>query len=92
MGFEAQELAFFYHVPGGGGLVFKMCPALCNPMDYSLLGSPVCGISQARGLGQVAISSSRSLPEPGIESGLLRLLHLQADSLPLCHVGSPATL
>ena len=55
-------------------------------MDYSLLGSPVCGISQAKVLEQVAISFSRSLLEPGIEPGLLHLLHLQADSLPLCHV------
>ena len=70
--------------------VAESCPTLCNPLDYSLLDSPVCGISQARVLEQVAISSSRSLLEPGIEPGLLHLLHLQADSLPLCHVGSSA--
>ena len=29
------------------------------------------------------------LPDPGIESCLLRFLHWQADSLPLCHLGSP---
>ena len=32
---------------------------LRDPMDYSLLGFSVCGISQVRILGWVAISSSR---------------------------------
>ena len=35
------------------------------PMDYSQLGSPVHGISQARTLEWVAISSSRDLPDSG---------------------------
>ena len=29
------------------------------------------------------------LPDPGIETHLLHLLHWQMDSLPLCHLGSP---
>ena len=33
---------------GGGGLVTKLCPTLCNPMDCSLPGSSVHGISQVR--------------------------------------------
>ena len=37
---------------------------LCNPMD--LPGSSVHGISQARILEWVAISSSRDLPDPEI--------------------------
>ena len=36
-------------------------------MDYSLPGSSVCGISQARILECIAISFSRDLPNPGIE-------------------------
>ena len=32
--------------------------------------------------------SSGDLPDPGIESPLLWLLHCKADSLPLCHLGS----
>ena len=36
-------------------------------MDYSLLGSSVHGISQARILEWVAISSPRDLPDPGTE-------------------------
>ena len=36
-------------------LVTKSCLTLCNPMDYSLLGSPVHGILKARILAWVAI-------------------------------------
>ena len=53
--------------------------ALCDPMDCSLQGSSVHEIFQARVLELVAISYLR----------LLCLLHWQADSLPLHHVGSP---
>ena len=38
---------------------FKSCPALCDPMDYSPLGSSVHRILQARILEWVAISFSR---------------------------------
>ena len=38
------------------GLVAKSCPTLCDPMDCSLPGSSVHGISQARILEWVAIS------------------------------------
>ena len=38
---------------------FQSCPTLCNPMDYSLPGSSVHGILQARILEWVAISFSR---------------------------------
>ena len=39
--------------------VSQLCPALCDPVNCSLPGSSVHGISQARILGWVAISSSR---------------------------------
>ena len=47
-----------------GFLPTKSCPALCKPMDCSLTGSPVCGISQARILKWVVISSSRESSGP----------------------------
>ena len=50
---------------------------LCHPMDYSLLGSSVHGISQARILEWV-FSSPGDLPNPGIEP---RSRALQVDSL-----------
>ena len=45
-------------------LVAQSCPTLCDPMDWSLFGSSVRGILQARILEWVAISFSRgsSLP------------------------------
>ena len=38
----------------------QSCPTLCDPIDGSPPGSPVPGILQARTLGWVAISFSRS--------------------------------
>ena len=40
-------------------LAAQLCLTLCNPMDYSLPGSSVYGISQARILEWVAIPFSR---------------------------------
>ena len=51
----------------------------CNPMDCSLPGSSVHGISQGRILERVAISFPADLPDPGIKPGSPAL---QADSLP----------
>ena len=44
--------------------VAQSCPTLCNPMDYSLPGSSVHGIFQARVLEWVAISFSRGSSRP----------------------------
>ena len=44
---------------------------LCDPMDYSLLGSSVRGILQARTLQWVALLSSRGSSRPGIEPAIL---------------------
>ena len=56
----------------------KSLQALWDPMDYSLPGSSVHGILQARILEWAAISSLGHLPNPGIEPGFPAL---QADSL-----------
>ena len=67
-------------------LVTQLCPTLCDPMDCTPPVSPVHGTSQARILEWVAISFSRGdFPEPGIEP---RSPALQADALPLSHLGS----
>ena len=42
----------------------KLCPTLCNPMDYNLPGLSVHGILQARILEWVAISFSRGFSPP----------------------------
>jgi len=44
---------------GGGGLATKSCPTVENPINCSLPGFSVHGISQARTLEWVAISFSR---------------------------------
>ena len=48
-------------------LVAKWCLTLYDPMDCSLPGSSVHGISQARTLEWVDTSFSRGLPHPGTE-------------------------
>ena len=48
----------------GGGLVAKLCPTLCDPMDCSPPGSSVHGISQARILEWVAIPFSGESSQP----------------------------
>ena len=44
--------------------VAQSCPTLCDPTDCSLPGSSIRGVSQARILEWVAISSSRESSQP----------------------------
>ena len=44
--------------------VAQLCPTLCDPVDYSLPGSSIHGILQARILEWVAISFSRGSSRP----------------------------
>ena len=67
----------------------QSCPTLWDPMDYSLPGSSVLGILQARILEWVDISFSRDLPDPGIEPVCTASPALQVNSLPLSYQGSP---
>ena len=60
---------------------------LCDPMDYSLPGSSVHGIFQARKVGCHFLLQG-IFPTQGSNRLLLILLHWQADSLPLHHLGS----
>ena len=73
------------HTAAAADCSLQLCLTLCNPMDCSPPGSSVHGILQARILEWLAIPSSRSLPNPGMELGLP---HLQADALPLSQLGS----
>ena len=58
-----------------------------QPLDHRLPGSSVHGILQARILEWVAISFPRgSSSNPAVEPSSPAL---QADSLSLCHAGSP---
>ena len=64
--------------------VTQSCLTLCGPMDYSLPGSSVNGISQAGILEWVAPGG---LTDPGINTSVL---HWQAGYLLLSHLGSPS--
>ena len=47
----------------------QLCPTLCDPVDCSPPGPSVHGSLQARILEWVIMTSSRDLPDPGIEPG-----------------------
>ena len=47
--------------------ISQSCPTLCDPMDYSLLGSSAHGIFQARMLSGLPFPSLGDLPNPGIK-------------------------
>ena len=51
----------------------QSCPTLCDPMDYSLQGSSVHGIIQARVLEWVAISFSRGSSQARDRTGVSRI-------------------
>ena len=57
-----------------GCLVIQSCPTLCDPMDCSTPGSPICEDSPGTNTGVGC-----HLSNPGIK---LRSHALQADSLP----------
>ena len=64
----------------------QLCLILCDPMDCNPPGSSVHGILQARILEWVAIPFSRGSSQLGLNP---HLLHWQAESCPLSHLGSP---
>ena len=68
----------------------QLCPTVCNPMNYSLPGSSVQGILQARILEWIAMPSSRGFSWPRDGTGVSWcLLHWQVGSLPLVPPGKP---
>ena len=62
---------------------------LCYLMDYSLLGSSVRKIFQARVLEWHFLPQG-IFPTQGSNTCLLSLLHWQVNSLPLGYLGSPS--
>ena len=66
----------------------QSCPTLCEPMDYSLPGSSVHGILQARILEWVAMLSFKESSQPGDRTLVsYGLWHWQVGSLPLAPPG-----
>ena len=66
--------------------LLQSCLILFNLMDYSPPGSYVHGIFQVRILEGLPLLSLGDLPNPGLKTCLLHLLHWQVDSLSLCYV------
>ena len=64
-------------------------PTLCNSTDWSLQGSSVQGILQARTLKWVASSSSPDFPKPGIEPTSLVSPALAGKFFPTEPTGKP---
>ena len=54
-----------------GGKSLQLCPTLCNPMDCSLPGSSVHGISRQEYQSGLPVSSPGDLPDSGIEMASL---------------------
>ena len=67
-------------------LSLSVMPALCNPMDCSLPGSSVHGISRQEYWSELPCPPPGDLPNPGIEPRSHALL---ADSLPSEPPGKP---
>ena len=59
--------------------VAQSCPTLCDPMDCTLPGFSVHGISRQEYWSGLPFPSPGDLPDPGIEPRSLALL---ADALP----------
>ena len=58
--FQNQRKAVPKNAQRKGRKLTQSCPTLCDPMDYSLPGSSLHGILQARALEWVAIAFSKS--------------------------------
>ena len=67
-------------------LVTQLCPPVCDPMEYSLPGSSLHGILQARILEWLPFPPPGDLPNPGIKPGSPVM---QADPLPSEPPGKP---
>ena len=72
--------------------VIQLCPTFCDPMDCSPPGFSVHRISQAKILVCCHILLQGIFLTPKSNLSLLYVLHWQANSLPLSHVGSPHIL
>ena len=80
------SLWFHYHPE-------MLCPALCNPMDCSLPGSCVHGISQARILEEVAMPSSRGSFWPKDQSCISKVSCIGRQPVHhYHHLGSPLAI
>ena len=69
--------------------MLQSCLILCDPKDCSLPAPLSMGLSRQEYWSGLPCPPSRDLPEPAIKPASSEL---QADSLPLSHLGSPIKL
>ena len=62
--------------------VAQLCPTLCDPMDYSLSGSSIRGIFQARILSWMTFPSPGDLPDPGTKYLIVNAAHIHIRQMP----------
>ena len=74
--------------------LLSLCPILHDPVDGSPPGSSINGDSPGKntGVGRHALLQGSFPPIQGSILHLFRLLHWQADPLPLAPPGKPQTL
>ena len=75
---------------GGGGLVAKSCPTLCDSMDCSPPGSSVLGDSPDKNTGVGCHAPLQGFPDPGIKPVSLTSTCTGRGSLPLVPPGKPS--
>ena len=67
----------------------RSCPTLCSPVDGSPPGSTIMKFSKQKNGAGCHLLLQGVLLTQGSNLHLLCLLHWQANSLPLCNLGSP---
>ena len=82
---EPGSVYFFPLTPCMCAKLLQSYPTLCNPMDCSLPGSSVVGVSRQECRSGLPVPSPGDLPNPGIEPGSPAL---QADALPSVRANS----
>ena len=73
---------------GGGGLVTKLCLTLATPWTIARQAPLSMGFPRQAYWSGLLFPSPGDLPNPGIEPASPASPALQADSLPLSHLGS----
>ena len=76
-------------MPQDCGSCSQSCLTLCNSMDCRPQAPLSMEFSKQENWSELPFSTPGDLPNPGIEPVSLLSTALEADSLPLSHLGSP---
>ena len=84
---QGKCISFLVSVLLSSAKSLQSCQTLCDPMDCSLPGSSVQGLSRQEYWGGLQCPPPGHLPNQGSNPGLLSLPHWQVGSLPLVSPG-----